>query len=1048
MSAALVTIATGVLVLLGWLLDIPGLKSVLPGFVTMKANTAAGFILAGVSLALLGRAARSMRIRRLSQACAGATVLLGLLTLSQYLFALDFGIDQLLFREPAGAIKTLSPGRMAPSTALNFLLLGSALLLAGSRRGIRIAQPLALLAGWIGLQALIGYLYGVSALYGIGVYTQMSMHTAVTFVILGLGVLLASPAEGLMRTVTSNTMGGLLIRRIMPFVVVLPVVLGWLRVQGEEHGYFDSAFGVALMMIVIMLIAMGVTWWTAGTLNRIDRALSLKTMLLEAQSETSPDGILAVDDQGHSILFNRRFGELWKMPQRILDTGDDGKMLECILGQLKDPAGFGRKVAYLYEHKDEKSRDEIEFADGRCFDRYSSPLVGANGEYYGRIWYFRDITERKRAEEERRRLAAILEATPDFVGFADAKDGHVLYVNKAGRLMTGLVPDEDVTRLKISDVHPQWANRMLVETALPAAGRDGVWTGECAFLHRDAHEIPVLMAVVAHKNSSGEVEVFSTISHDITDRKRAEEVVRQAKVEAEQANAAKSAFLANMSHEIRTPMTAILGYTDLVSDPALGPSDRDNYLAVIRRNGEHLLELINDILDISKIEAGKFAMDVQPCSLPAVLADVASLMRARAEQRGVLLSVEYETAIPQAMHTDGARVRQTLVNLVGNAIKFTECGGVRVAASFLPAWRDGQPAVQIKVIDTGIGISEEKLAQLFQPFVQADASTSRKYGGTGLGLAISRHLAELLGGELAVESAVGKGSTFTLTLPTGNLEGVRMLQDPAEAAHGEAAGSCVPAINDHILAGMHVLLAEDGPDNQRLIRMILSKAGAEVELAADGREAVSKASAGSFDVVLMDMQMPGMDGYEATRTLRSQGYAVPILALTAHAMTSDREKCLAAGCTGHLTKPIDRRELIVAVAHHGGREVPCQGRAAPLPVALAGDSEVLMSQYAGDSDLAEVLDQFVAGLPRQIEAMSRAAHAGRREELQRLAHRLKGAGGSYGYPSLTEAARKLEEAARTGDVEGAGIALGRLIDLSRAVERGRVPEAVSKEVAS
>ena len=519
-------------------------------------------------------------------------------------------------------------------------------------------------------------------------------------------------------------------------------------------------------------------------------------------------------------------------------------------------------------------------------------------------------------------------------------------------------------------------------------------------------------------------------------------------VEAEQASAAKGDFLANMSHEIRTPMTAILGYTDLVSDPALGPSDRDNYLAVIRRNGEHLLELINDILDISKIEAGKFAMDVQPCSLPAVLADVASLMRARAEQRGVLLSVEYETAIPQAMHTDGARVRQTLVNLVGNAIKFTECGGVRVAASFLPAWRDGQPAVQIKVIDTGIGISEEKLAQLFQPFVQADASTSRKYGGTGLGLAISRHLAELLGGELAVESAVGKGSTFTLTLPTGNLEGVRMLQDPAEAAHGEAAGSCVPAINDHILAGMHVLLAEDGPDNQRLIRMILSKAGAEVELAADGREAVSKASAGSFDVVLMDMQMPGMDGYEATRTLRSQGYAVPILALTAHAMTSDREKCLAAGCTGHLTKPIDRRELIIAVAHHGGREVPCQGRAAPLPVALAGDSEVLMSQYAGDSDLAEVLDQFVAGLPRQIEAMSRAAHAGRREELQRLAHRLKGAGGSYGYPSLTEAARKLEEAARTGDVEGAGIALGRLIDLSRAVERGRVPEAVSKEVAS
>jgi signal transduction histidine kinase len=264
-------------------------------------------------------------------------------------------------------------------------------------------------------------------------------------------------------------------------------------------------------------------------------------------------------------------------------------------------------------------------------------------------------------------------------------------------------------------------------------------------------------------------------------------------VEAEQASAAKGDFLANMSHEIRTPMTAILGYTDLASDPALSPSDRDNYLAVIRRNGEHLLALINDILDISKIEAGKFAMDVQPCSLPAVIADVTSLMRVRAEQRGILLSVDYETEIPEIVHTDGARVRQALVNLAGNAIKFTERGGVLLAASFLPAWRDGQPAMQIKVTDTGLGISEENLAQLFHPFVQADASTSRKFGGSGLGLAISRHMAELLGGELTAESTVGKGSTFTLTIPMGSIEGVRMLKNPAEAVHGEVAGLTPPA---------------------------------------------------------------------------------------------------------------------------------------------------------------------------------------------------------------------------------------------------------------
>lgn len=352
------------------------------------------------------------------------------------------------------------------------------------------------------------------------------------------------------------------------------------------------------------------------------------------------------------------------------------------------------------------------------------------------------------------------------------------------------------------------------------------------------------------------------------------------------------------------------------------------------------------------------------------------------------------------------------------------------------------------MIDTGIGIKEEKLAQLFQPFVQADASTSRKYGGTGLGLAISGHLAELLGGELTVESTVGKGSTFTLTLPTGSLEGVRMLTNPAEAVHGEAAGRPGPAAGEKSLAGIRVLLAEDGPDNQRLIRAILSKVGAEVDLAVDGREAVNKARIGSFDVILMDMQMPEMDGYEATRTLRAEGCAAPILALTAHAMTGDRDKCLTAGCADHLTKPIDRRQLIEAVARHAGKAAPGEGRAAPTPESPAGDPEIIRSPYANDPDVAEVLAQFVAGLPAQVESMSRAAQAGRREELQRLAHRLKGAGGSYGYPPLTEAARCLEEAARAGDVEAADMAIGRLTAMSRAVVRGMTPDSVSEEVAS
>ncbi|MCX5683037.1 MAG: response regulator, partial [Planctomycetota bacterium] len=583
---------------------------------------------------------------------------------------------------------------------------------------------------------------------------------------------------------------------------------------------------------------------------------------------------------------------------------------------------------------------------------------------------------------------------------------------------------------------------------------------EAELLLKNGRTIPYEFNGSLLKDDKGNVLGFCGTGRDLSERKRAEQEIKQAKEDAEQANAAKTAFLANMSHEIRTPMTAILGFAEMVDnsieccvvcpDHAVCTTRVQNKenIQIIRRNGEHLLELINDILDISKIEAGRFVMDVRPCSLPAVIADVASLMRVRAEQRGILLSVDYETEIPEVVQTDGDRLRQALLNLVGNAIKFTERGGVRVAASFLPAWRGGRPAVRVKVIDTGLGISEEKLAQLFQPFVQADASTSRKYGGTGLGLAISRHFAELLGGELVAESAAGKGSTFILTIPTGSIEGVGMLKNPAEAVHGEAAALQAPAGDEKLLGGIRVLLAEDGPDNQRLIRTILEKVGAEVELAADGREAVSKAVIGSFDVVLMDMQMPVMDGYEATRLLRAHGYTVPILALTAHAMQIDRDKCLAAGCADYLPKPIDRRLLVDAVARHAGKAAPGESHAAPPTESPAADPEVMRSQYADDPDLAEVLVKFVAGLPEQVESMSRASQAGLREELQRLAHRLKGAGGSYGYPSLTEAARQLEFAARDNDVEAAGLALGHLTAMSRAVVRGMSPESVSKEVQS
>jgi CheY-like chemotaxis protein len=491
-------------------------------------------------------------------------------------------------------------------------------------------------------------------------------------------------------------------------------------------------------------------------------------------------------------------------------------------------------------------------------------------------------------------------------------------------------------------------------------------------------------------------------------------------------------------------LTALLGYADLLRDSSLSLSTRDKYLAVVRRNGEHLLELINDILDLTKIEAGRLALDVQRCSMVSVVADIASTMRARAEQRGIRLTVDYPGDVPETILTDRARLRQALMNLAGNAVKFTEQGEVRIVTTFLPAWRNGTPAVKFEIVDTGIGIREEVLAGLFQPFVQADTTTARRFGGTGLGLAISRHIAELLGGELNATSVWGQGSTFTLIVPTGDLGGVRMLPHPTEVPQEADVAPWQPICEN--LKGVRILLAEDGFDNQELIGLVLRKAGAEVAIAQNGRVAVEMAQSDSFDLVLMDVNMPEMDGYQATRLLREQGYRKPILALTANAMSGDRERSLEAGCDDHAAKPIDWAHLLHLISVHVGAPVPEGRDAPPPPPEASGDAdEVVVSEYESDPLMAKILPGFIERLPGQVDAMRESLACEAYEDLQHLAHKLKGSGGSYGYESLTEASRTLEAAAKARDAGAAAAGLGKLAALCAAIRRGHAASASSIE---
>ena len=654
-----------------------------------------------------------------------------------------------------------------------------------------------------------------------------------------------------------------------------------------------------------------------------------------------------------------------------------GKTRAEMLGQ-HDSAFFPPEQARVFQEHDQRvfqtgqedlNEEQITDATGRTRDIVTKKTryTDQDGNLFV-VGVVRDISLRKQAEEalreSERRLATLLSNLPG-MGYRcrNERDWTMEFVSEGCAELTGYEPADLVGNARASYgdlIHPD-DQQLVWDTTQAAlvnrgpyrlvyrirtAGGEEKWVWEQgrgvhapdgnllglegfvaditerkrAELEVSAKNVQMRDLLKRERRASLQLEVaMNQLQAQQEDLKNINRELEEARVAAEAASRTKSEFLANMSHEIRTPMTAILGYVELIAEGCartcgFGEQSVGEHIRTIARNAEYLMQIVNDILDLSKIEAGKLQIERVRCEVPELLTDIESLMQARAAGRGLQFTLEFEGAVPQSIETDPTRLRQILLNLVGNAIKFTEIGSVRLAVR-----RTAEQRLQFDVSDTGIGMSSEQISRLFQPFSQGDSSTSRRFGGTGLGLMISKRLAEMLGGDVTVKSQMGAGSTFQVTIATGSLAGVALVKSgPVRALRASPAPD--PAPPPQRLTG-RILLAEDGPDNQRLIAFILRKGGAEVETASNGRIAVEKALAAEhagrpFDLVLMDMQMPELSGYEATRALRQLGFTRPIIALTAHAMASDREKCLAAGCDDYASKPIDRAALKALVARH------------------------------------------------------------------------------------------------------------------------------------
>lgn len=664
---------------------------------------------------------------------------------------------------------------------------------------------------------------------------------------------------------------------------------------------------------------------TNEVLEQRTRELGHALMVLRATLDSTTDAILVTDEKFNLTEFNEKYIDMWKVPRQVLESGMLRDVQELTSQNFADSQGFIARIEQIVSSERE-SFDQLELKDGRVLERYSK-VLSIDGQRAGRVWSFRDVTERHLAEITSHRLAAIVASSDDAIIGKDL-NSIITSWNFGAERIFGYTADEMIGTSIIRLIPP---DRQEEELEILSRIRRGERFDhfETIRLAKGGRHINLSITVSPIKDSTGRVVGASKVARDITERKRAEEEAemanrerlrlleseREARSQLERASRVKDEFLATLSHELRTPLNAVLGWAKILRLGKLQGEELQQGLDTIERNAGVQAQLIEDLLDMSRIISGKVRLDVQMIDLPAVLNESIETLRATAEAKGVRLQA-LRHSFPVPISSDPNRLKQVFWNLLHNAIKFTpKDGKVHVRLGRFDSH------VEVSVTDTGEGIAADFLPYVFERFQQGDASITRRHGGLGLGLAIVKQLVELHGGNVRVESGgIGQGTTFTVRLPL-----IAVYSDPDEERHTGVTLRENQPLPQVSLANVHVLVVDDELDARALVKRLLEMAGATVSMAASGSEAMECILANRPDVLVCDIGMPGEDGYSLIRRLRvleeSQESALPAVAVSAYARSEDRTKAIRSGFQNHLAKPVEPTELVAVVRSLAGRKV-------------------------------------------------------------------------------------------------------------------------------